>query len=169
MGWVWSDTVMQIFSATSHTHIKARLHQAMASFFFALKKGLICRVSVPLLLSLYLLVVILCTVIQCWWCFIKSSMKCSPRSLPCCIHLVKLNLTLMAEHHYRVTQQYGGITAIKQSKPLSRSVNRNMNHVFKINVNKRRNHKNHLPFQEGCVTEIYKTDKRNTNPGVLPF
>lgn len=54
----------------------------------------------------------------------------------CCVHLAKINLALMAEQHYRVTQQYGGITAIRQSNPPNRSTNRHMNYESKINVKK---------------------------------
>lgn len=60
--------------------------------------------------------------------------KRSPGSLAFVVSMI--NLTLLAEHHYRVTQQYGGIAAIKQSSSPNRSTNRNMNHESKINVNK---------------------------------
>lgn len=86
--------------------------------------------TVPLTLSLYLLFVILDNVLS-----IISHLrfiKCSPLSLSVLCPFEKLNLSLMAEHHYRVTQQYGGIIDIKLSHPLSRSTNRNMNHESKI-------------------------------------
>lgn len=112
-------SVMQIiFSAPSHTH-NSRI--APGNGMLLASKDLVYRLSFPLLLSLHL--ICLCY-FQCEQCFINHQSSEVYQMQPKTINLA--------------VPIWPRITAIKQSHPLSRSTNRNMNHESKINVNKQK-------------------------------